>query len=92
MNIEHLYREARLHELGVILAEFQRDPYGSLQRCGQTSAPQCLNARFRPLLPAQVRAAQRIQQDFAAQDRCLSVMQAQSVSPSHWPAYVAALA
>lgn len=69
MELEYIYREAQLTDMGISLEEFKRNPTGVLNQCGQESAIECIERGLRPLLSAQARAARRIQQEWAEQDR-----------------------
>lgn len=53
----------RLREEGLTFERFLQDPWGWLAHFGQESAPGCLRAGFRPLLPAQARVARRLREE-----------------------------
>lgn len=59
-----VYSEGRLTELDHQLrfAEFLRSPWKHLERLGATDAAECVSNGFRPLLPAQRRVRDRLDQ------------------------------
>ena len=64
-----IYAQARVAELvNVTFSEFLQAPFTYLANAGQETALDCLITGYRPLLPKQVQAAQRIQQDWADTD------------------------
>jgi hypothetical protein len=53
--LEQVFREAHLSRLGATLDEFQKNPQGTLEKCGQHDAITIMRLGHRPLLSVQVR-------------------------------------
>lgn len=77
-----IYRKAHIEELLAIqLWKFLTAPTYYLERAGQETAPAVIADGYRPLIPAQVTARQRIQLQWEAEDNAERA--AQAISPSH---------
>lgn len=72
-----IYTKAYIAELlAISLSEFQTDPLCYLAQAGQNTALIAITHGFRPLLPAQVLASQRIQKQWKDQDHAECLEQA----------------
>lgn len=58
-----VFEACRLNEEGLTFEQFLTDPWSYLEQYGQESAPACMEAGFRPLLPAQARVARRLREE-----------------------------
>jgi len=57
-----VFFEAGILECGITFVQFMTDPCAYLVDCGQESAPYCIRAGFRPLLPKQAAVAKRLRE------------------------------
>lgn len=77
-----IYVKAHIEELlAISLSTFLTAPTHYLDLAGQETAPTVIANGYRPLLPAQVAARQRIQLQWEAEDNAERA--AQEISPSH---------
>jgi hypothetical protein len=77
-----IYFKAHIEELlAISLRKFLTAPTHYLETAGQETAPAAIANGYRPLLPAQVAARQRIQLQWEAEDNAKRA--AQAISRSH---------
>lgn len=65
--LEQVFREAYLAQLGASFAEFQQNPQGTLEKCGQYDAIAIMRLGYRPLLPVQARLRRTLQAQWRAE-------------------------
>lgn len=89
-TLQDIFEAAGLAQLGASYADFEHDPLGTLQRCGQADALTMMSAGLRPLLPVQVRLRQQWQAQWQAEGSWdatlanLPLLPCRQEAPSRW--------
>lgn len=65
--LARIYIEARIADYGYSVEAFRAEPEAVLAACNQSSAPECIERGYRPLLPAQAAVAERLRQQWASE-------------------------
>lgn len=64
----YVYHLAKLDQLGVSREDFDRDPEAALREVGQYDAIAILASGYRPLLPAQIKMRQELEEQWAREN------------------------